>query len=236
MLDLSHISIVLVRTSHPGNIGAAARAMKNMGLSQLVLVTPKHLPNGESIARASGADDILQNAIIADDFHQALAEYELILGTSARSRHLPWPLKNPKEAALTVLESPQKTAIIFGNEQNGLSNDELASCHYHIHIPTNSNFSSLNLAAAVQVVVYELRMAALMQHEFVNEPKALANHEEMEGFYQHWQATLEDLGLLDPSHPKLLLKRIRRLFNRSHLEKNELNILRGFLSAINKRK
>lgn len=237
MHSLENIAIVLSHSSHPGNIGAAARAMKNMGLSKLILVNPQRYPSGEATARAAGADDILQQAEIYDNLTDAIADYELVLGTSGRSRHLPWPMQDPSQAGeYCIAHSEQKIAILFGNERSGLSNEELATCHYHVCIPSVEGFSSLNLGAAVQVIAYELRKAVLAQGDKPAEPvRDLASHAEMAGLHEHWSQTMVDLEFLDRTHPKLLIKRIQRLFNRAQLEKNEVNILRGFLSAIGKR-
>lgn len=236
MNSLDQIDIILCRPSHTGNIGAAARAMKNMGLSNLKLVAPRSAPDGEAIARASGADDILDNAKIYDTLDEALADRELVFGTSARSRHLPWTLLAPKEAAEKAIENAeQKMAIVFGNERTGLTNEELTKCHYHVNIPTVSSFSSLNLGAAVQVICYELYGAYLnAQSRPPKSPRQLATGEQMASFYQHWQDIMIRLGFLDRTHPKLLMRRIRRIFNRAELDQREINILRGFLSAVDK--
>ena len=235
---MENIRIVLVNTSHPGNIGAVARAMKNMGLSQLCLVSPKYFPHADAIARASGADGILEKAQVVDTLDDALVGCGLVLATSARTRTLPWPLMNPREAAEKVFEDSQHTqvAIVFGREHSGLSNAELEKCHYHIHISTNPDFPSLNLAAAVQVIVYELRMT-FMKPEASKESLQdvdLATADEMESFYQHLQTVMISSGFLNPKQPKKLLQRLRRLFNRARVEKPELNILRGILTAVQK--
>lgn len=235
-MNLSNIRIVLVNPSHPGNIGAAARAMKNMGLSHLYLVSPETFPHIDAIVRAAGADDLLANAVVVDDFTKALAGCELVLGTSARTRHLPWPLCNPRESAEIIFQHSQhQVAIVFGRERSGLTNDELALCHYHVHIPTNAEYSSLNLAAAVQVIVYELHMAGLISQPSSNEQAPeLATADQVAGFYQHLESTLMNLEFLDPKQPKLLMQRLQRLFNRAQLETKELNILRGILTAVDK--
>lgn len=235
-LMLENIRFILVDTTHPGNIGGAARAMKNMGLSQLYLVNPADFPNKKATVRAAGADDLLANARCVASLEQALEGCELVFGTSARTRALPWPVCNPYECAQKVQSEPKKRmAFVFGRENSGLSNEELALCHYHVHIPTQASFSSLNLAAAVQVIAYELRMA-----EEASVPRRfkpvfeLAGAEQMVGFYSHLEGVLIDLKFLDPKQPKLLMQRLKRLFNRAQVEKTELNILRGILSAIQK--
>ena len=236
---LQNIAVVMSHTSHPGNIGAAARAMKNMGLHQLILVSPNRFPSGEAVARAAGADDILRDAKIVSSLDEALADFQVVLGTTGRSRHhLAWPMLEPEQAAeFCIKNAKQRIAILFGNEQNGLSNEELAKCTYHVTIPTSAEFCSLNLGAAVQVLVYEVRKAALRHLDWqkVEAPKELATQEQLEGLYQHWCDIMEQLGFLDRTHPKLLIKRIQRIFGRTQLEDNEINILRGFLSAVGKK-
>lgn len=223
--------------------------MKNMGLGRLVLVDPKEFPSPDASARASGADDILQQAQVAATLEQALTGCNLVLGTSARDRRLPWPLVNPRDGAAVVLQHLQvddaaEVALVFGREHAGLTNDELHQCHYHVHIPSCDEFSSLNLAAAVQVLVYELRMAWLQASE---QPlcmeavertgllgSAPATHDAMELFYAHLQRTLIDIEFLDPEKPRHLMTRLRRLFGRNQLSKSEVNILRGILTETQK--
>jgi len=226
-----------VNTSHAGNIGAAARAMKNMGLSQLYLVSPESFPNHQATARAAGADDVLANAVVVDDLPTAISGCDLVFATSARSRTLPWPMCNPRECAQQISNEPQRQiAIVFGRERTGLTNEELSYCHQHVFIPTASDFSSLNLAAAVQVIVYEIRMAALNEPENKKpEKRVLATADQMNGYYQHLEQTLTKLEFLDPKQPKMLLQRLRRLFNRAQVDDTELNILRGILTAIDRR-
>lgn len=236
-MNFDHIKIVLVETSHPGNIGATARAMKNMGFSRLALVKPTGFPSEECTVRASGADDILANAQVHDDLASAVADCELVYGTSARERKLAIEVLDPRQTASQVVAADAEVALVFGRERTGLSNEELAMCHYHIHIPTVETFSSLNLSQAVQVVCYELRMQALLGADQIKPKQALhglANQAEMESFYGHLEATMLQVGFLDPSQPKKLLQRLRRLFNRTHLEKTEVNILRGFLAKVQK--
>jgi tRNA (cytidine32/uridine32-2'-O)-methyltransferase len=238
MIAIENVRIVLVRTTHPGNIGAAARAMKNMGFSQLYLVQPQYYPHLEATTRCSGAEDLLATAVVADSIAQAISGCHLIFGTSARSRALPWPLLNPRECAnkvKTYAADQSMVAILFGQERSGLSNDELALCHYHLHIPCNPNFSSLNLAAAVQVVTYELRMALMGEDKDIgqDEVAALASAEQIDQFYKHLEETLIKIGFLNPANPRRLMRKLHRLYNRVLLEQNEINILRGILSAIN---
>ena len=235
---LSNIRILLVGTTHPGNIGAAARAMKNMGLSDLGLVAPKIYPSEEANARAAGADDILDQARVYASLDEALADREQIIGASARLRTIAWPQLNPKECAEKVIANANlKTAILFGRERTGLSNDELERCHYLLHIPCNPAFSSLNVAAAVQVVAYELFQAAQAASPLASadDESALANGEEMESFHGHLLQTLYDIGFLhERKSSPMLVRRLRRIFIRSRLEKPDIHILRGILAAVQK--
>jgi tRNA (cytidine32/uridine32-2'-O)-methyltransferase len=232
-----HIRIVLCQTSHPGNIGAAARAMKNMGLTQLTLVQPETFPSDHAIARASGADDLLSQAIVVGTLEEAISDCKWVLGTSARHRNLPQALSTPREIAPKIIQAaPNPIAIVFGHERNGLSNHELSLCQHHIHIPCNTDFSSLNLAAAVQIISYECQLASLSDYAQSDDESydALADRANMEGFYQHLEQTLSQIEFLDPKFPMRILPRIRRLFNRARVETTELNILRGILTAINR--
>lgn len=243
---LHSIRIILVNTTHPGNIGAVARAMKNMGLTQLYLVKPKILPNEEAVLRAGHAADLLHAAIVTETLDEALGDSGLIIGTSARERKIPWPLLNPREAATkAVLESAQHTvAIVFGREDRGLTNEELQKCHLHLTIPTNDEYSSLNIAAAVQVVAYELRMAAIGDgldsakanisdiRQWDNPP---ANAQAMELFYEHLEQVLVDIEFFDPTTPRHTITRLRRLFNRLRMDEVELAMLRGILKMVGKK-
>lgn len=231
------IRIVLVGTTHPGNIGAVARAMKNMGLSDLALVRPKKFPHPDAIARASGATDILNNAKVVKTLADALKDCVYVAGTSARSRTIGWPTMEPRECAARMLKESEvgKVACVFGPEKTGLHNDDLDLCHTLLTIPTNPDFSSLNLAMAVQVLTYELRMAG---HEapvasFENEVPP-ATGDEMEHFYDHLEKVLRDVRFLDPENPRHLMRRLRRLFIRARPDQNEVNILRGILTAIDR--
>lgn len=229
---LSHLRIVLVETTHPGNIGATARAMKNMGLSDLALVAPKIFPSSEAVARASGADDILEQARVCNDLQEAIADCSLIIGASARLRSIAWPQLDPDECARLVTRSPTRTAILFGREHSGLTNEELERCHYLLHIPCNPEFSSLNVAAAVQIVAYELRKAALGNPE-AESATVLATGSEMESFFGHLESTLYELQFLhERKKSPSILRRLRRIFNRARLETTEIHLLRGILSVI----
>jgi len=233
--SLSRMRIVLINTTHPGNIGAAARAMKVMGLSQLHLVTPKIFPSAESTAMASGADDLLQAAHLHDSLESALAGCSLVLGTSARLRSLPMPQMDLRSAAQSALAEPddQAIAILFGRERYGLTNEEIQCCHQLVHIDTDPDYGSLNLAQAVQVMAYELRMAAVGESGFRLAPSdwVPVDAGQMELFYTHLEQTLLDIEFLNPAQPKKLLARLRRLFNRARPDQNEINILRGILAA-----
>jgi TrmH family RNA methyltransferase len=225
------VRIVLVETTHPGNIGAAARAMKNMGLSRLYLVRPQRYPSAEATARAAGADDLLARAVLCDDFDQALADCGLIFGASARGRKIAWPQLDPRQAAARIAAATGETAVVFGREHAGLTNEELDRCNYLLNIPADPGFSSLNVAAAVQVVAYELRMAGFAgQSAPAAEPLASAGQRER--FYAHLEQVLLSLEFLDPANPKHLMRRLRRLFNRVELDQNEVHILRGILTAV----
>ena len=240
----SNIRIVLVGTSHPGNIGASARAMKNMCLDQLYLVSPGEFPCAEATARASGADNILAKATVCDSLGEALKGCRLVVGASARLRSLDWPQMEPRECAASVVEVAQQApvAVVFGREQSGLSNQELEQCQYLVHIPTNSEYSSLNLAAAVQVLAYEIHQAGLLVIENQASVKAgsetggelPASADEVALFHQHLEKTLQDIDFLNPRQPKLLMRRLKRLFYRAGPDQTEINILRGILSAVDR--
>jgi tRNA (cytidine32/uridine32-2'-O)-methyltransferase len=238
---LKNIRVVLVQTTHPGNIGGVARAMLNMGLQKLYLVQPKLFPHPEATARASGAQTILENAIVTQTLDEALADCGLVFGTSARMRALAWPVVNPRQAAEQILQIAENTevAILFGQESSGLSNIELQRCNYLLNIPCNPDFSSLNLAAAVQVVAYELRMQAEKTTTFPTKIASavtdFATAEQMVGLYQHLEQTLLEINFVQASTAASMMHRLHRLFNRAQLEQTEVNILRGILTAVQKR-
>lgn len=236
---LKNTRIVLINTSHPGNIGSVARAMKTMGLTELYLVSPLCFPHPKAYELASNAGDVLNSAVIVDDLSQAIGDCELVVGTSARSRTIPWPLLTPREFAAKAKQETTQIAILFGREQTGLTNEELHRCHYHIHIPCNPEYSSLNLAAAVQVIGYELFVAAQDTQDI--QPKEewdfqWATAEQMEGFYDHLNKVLVELDFLKPEAPRQLMTRLRRLFHRARMDVMELNIMRGILGAIEKQR
>lgn len=230
-------SIVLVNTSHPGNIGATARAMKNMGLSELRLVDPQRYPSAEATARASGADDLLADARRFETLDEAIADAVLVVGASARNRSLPLPMLDPRSCAELVYQQqdPGAVAILFGRERSGLTNAELDRCHQLVQIPTNPEYPSLNIAAAVQVIVYELRMRAGRVTGTGRAAMDYATAAQMEQFYEHLEDTLVTLEFLHPENPKQLMRRLRRLFGRVRPDQNEINILRGILTAVNRK-
>jgi TrmH family RNA methyltransferase len=231
---LSQIKIVLVETSHPGNIGAVARAMKTMGVCNLALVNPKVFPSAEATARAAGADSILANAVVTHSLSDAIADCQIIFGASARRRTISWPELTPRQCADKVFGDYQgnKIAIVFGRENSGLNNDELDQCHFLVRIPCNQVFSSLNLAAAVQVVCYELFVASgIEMNSRVGDQgdMPLASAEQMESFYEHLQQTLIDIGFMQTNQTKSIMRRLRRIYNRLYPDTKELDILRGIL-------
>lgn len=232
---LSNFKVVLVETSHPGNIGAVARAMKNMRMDQLRLVAPKFFPHADATARASGADDVLKAASVHSSLSEAIADCRIVLGASARDRTISWPTLTARECAEKwggAADLGMNIALVFGRENSGLKNHELDLCHYLLRIPCNSDYSSLNLAAAVQVVSYELFLANDIRHDSGIGDRGedpLATAEQMEAFYLHLQQTMADIGFLHPERSKSIMRRLRRLFNRTQLDTKELDILRGIL-------
>ena len=236
---LANIRIVLINTQHPGNIGATARAMKNMGLSQLYLVEPQNFPADKAVWRAGHATAVLAQATVVNTLDEAIAGCGLVLGTSARDRSIPWLLHTAKEAGEhTVREATSHpVAVLFGREDRGLTNEELQRCHAHLHIPANPVYSALNIATAVQVVCYEIRQAALIQQELPAKPEwaewdiAPASVEELEYFVEHLEQTLVDLGFHKRENPRQTMTRLRRLYSRIRPDQMELSILRGILTG-----
>ena len=257
-MDLSRIRIVLVQTTHPGNIGAAARAMKNMGLKKMVLVKPRDFPSGVALGRAASALDILDNAEVVDSLDEAIADCGLVIGTSARSRSIPWPMVEPEDCAekLVVASNQNDVALVFGREDRGLSNDELQLCHFHVQIPANEEYPSLNVAAAVMLLCYEIRKAVLRSsdkqqpantstgkkadtgkaqgiedpiYEIWDQP--LATVADLEGYLKHLEKVLVRLEFHDPENPRQLMSRLRRLYSRIRPDTMEINILRGVLAS-----
>ena len=227
--------IVLVGTTHPGNIGAVARAMKNMGLDDLVLVRPRYFPHDDASARSSGAEDLLERARVVDTLAEALADCTYVAGASARSRTIGWPSMTPRDCAVRLLAEAAsgRPAVVFGPEKSGLSNADLDLCHTLLTIPTNPDFSSLNLAMAVQVTTYELRVAGMSCESPRSETGVrLATGEELEHFYRHLEQVLTASRFLDPDNPRHLMRRLRRLFARAMPDENEINILRGIFASL----
>ena len=230
------VRIVLVDTSHPGNIGASARAMKTMGLSDLALVRPQRFPSEEATARAAGADDVLAAARVCGDLTEAIADCGWVVGASARLRTIALPIADPRESAATIWQRLPDTrvAIVMGPEQSGLTNEDLARCQQLVHIPAAPGYSSLNLAMAVQVLCYELRMAAPgrepAQGPPSDEPRATAA--ELEGLHEHLERLLTESGFLHPEHQRQVKLKLRRIFLKANLDQNELNILRGMLTSL----
>ncbi len=251
-IQLPDIRFVLVNTSHPGNIGGVARAMKNMCLDQLVLVDPQQYPHSQATARASGADDVLNKAQVYQTLEEGLADCDLVFGASARLRKLSWPQVEPGEFVEMVYSQPvgTKIALVFGREHSGLTNEELERCHYLLNIPSNNDYSSLNIAAAAQVLAYEIYMrwyrtqsqgkgtdsqtnVTGIEQSLDGEPFASA--QDMERFFEHLYEVLTQVGFLQAEHPRKMMRRLRRLFNRARMDRVELNILRGILTTIQKR-
>jgi len=233
---LDNVRIVLSHTSHPGNIGAAARAMKTMGLTSLYLVNPKRFPNNQADVMSAGAQDVLENAVVCSSLDEALQGTALAVAITARSRDLSHAAVTSRQAAPQIMEHAlaHKVALVFGTEMSGLTNEEVNKCQMLASIPSDQEFSSLNLAAAVQVMAYELRMA--LPDTGLAEPKIrdFAALEDIERFYQHLEQVLVEIEFLDPQEPKRLMQRFRRLFSRTRLEREEVNILRGVLAAVQK--
>lgn len=236
MNPLSNIRIVLVNTTHPGNIGAVARAMKNMGLEHLWLVAPAQFPDREASDRAANARDLLNRAVVVESFDEAIAGCAMVVGSSARERRISWPLADARggcEEAIRVA-SRQPVAIVFGREDRGLTNEELQKCQLHITIPANPDYSALNLSMAVQVIAYELRQAALggsAIDAMVDWDMPLADAADIERLFQHLEQALAEMGFLKAQAPKQLMTRLRRLFQRTRLDQMEVNILRGILTS-----
>jgi tRNA/rRNA methyltransferase len=233
-LLLDRIRVVLSHPSHPGNIGAAARAMKAMGLSQLVLVNPKAFPDAQADAMAAGATDVLVAARVATSMQEALSGTQFAVALTARRRELAVPPLWVRDAAAELIRQEGDVAIVFGNETSGLSNEELSLCGRWAMIPVNPEFSSLNLAAAVQVMCYELRLAAEHPGQLpaISGAGLPASHDEVEHLVVHLERAAIRSGFLDPAVPKRLIPRMRRLFARAVIEKEEVNILRGLLAAL----
>ncbi|MDO8312327.1 MAG: RNA methyltransferase [Sideroxyarcus sp.] len=227
-----NIRVVLSHTTHPGNIGAAARAMKTMGLRHLYLINPKRFPDPQATAMAAGADDVLNNAVVCSSIDEALQGVAFTVAMTARLRDISLKVQMPREAMPEVLQraASQPVALLFGTEMSGLTNEEMGKAQLGVNIPAHPDFSSLNIAAAVQVISYELSVAA---QSFVPVEQAellAATHERVEGLYAQLEKTLFDIGFLTTQNPERLMKRLRRLYSRTRLEDEEVNILRGILT------
>ena len=245
---MKNIRIVLVNTSHPGNIGAAARAMKTMGLSSLYLMQPKLFPHAEATAMAAGADDILFRAVVVETLEEAIADCELVLATSARSRARPWPMLSPREMGEKIASEKHHTiALVFGRESSGLTNEELQLAQYHVQIPSCEDFSSLNVAQAVQVLCYEIRTAFLCHEKEGDQPVVGAKNfslptpdniypstKSLEDFYRHLEKLLIDIEFIDAKKPMHQMQKLRRLFAKARLETSEVQLLRGILTDLYK--
>ena len=236
---LNSVKVVLVGTTHPGNIGATARAMKNMGILDLALVEPKEFPSDVATFRSKAAKDILEKASVHTSLEEAISECELVVGTSARGRTVPWPVLNPREAAEEMHKSSLngKVAIVFGREDRGLTNEELGLCNFHVHIPSDPEYSSLNLSQAVQILAYETRLSYL-QDRHVNKEYwdvELANNEQTERLINHMDELMQEVDFYDVENPRKLLVRVRRFFKRSKIDVMEANIFRGLFATIQKK-
>ncbi|MCG3725052.1 tRNA (cytosine(32)/uridine(32)-2'-O)-methyltransferase TrmJ [Vibrio cincinnatiensis] len=236
---LDNVKVILVGTSHSGNIGSAARAMKVMGLNQMVLVDPQCEVDAQAIALAAGASDIALKATVVKTLDEAVADCVLVVGSSARSRTLEWPMLEPRQCGEKFVEEGQNhsVAVVFGRERTGLTNEELQRCHYHVCIPANPEYSSLNLAMAVQTICYEIRVAYLTRQQAQHLPTSeqdYPRHKELEMFYQHLEKVLLTTDFISPQQPGQVMNKLRRLFSRARPEAQELNILRGMLTAVEK--
>jgi TrmH family RNA methyltransferase len=229
----NNIRVVLCHTSHPGNIGSTARAMKTMGLSRLYLVNPKYFPDGQAKSLAVNAADLLDSAIVTQSLDEAITDCNFVIGVTGKERSLSQEVMNVRETAIKVsqLAENQQIALVFGTEMSGLSNAEADRCHLLATIPANPDYTSLNLAQAVQIMCYEVRMAITAgELHFEKKSVELATQHELELFYAHMQEVLEHIGYINPRAPKKLFERLRRLYGRTQLEKEEVNLLRGILT------
>jgi TrmH family RNA methyltransferase len=239
-MKLENIRIVMIGTTHPGNVGAAARAMHNMCISRLTLVDPQCPIGDVAYGRASGANVILDNRETHADLSAAIADCSRVIATTARRRSLPWPELDPREMAesLFALDDNRQVALVFGREHSGLSNDELQMCHQMVCIPTNPGFSSLNVASAIQVMCYELFRYQAEPYELPapDGPDLPASSAEVEGYIEHLRQTLDGCGFLNPQQPEMIMQRLRRIYMRNELTRSEIHILRGILSSFGKQR
>lgn len=251
LITLKNIKVVLIQTSHPGNIGSTARAMKTMGLRNLCLVNPKSFPDDVANAMASNAADLLESAKVVDSLQEAIADCHVVIGSSARhERSLSWDVFAPRRCGEVVADlltkegTKSKVALVFGRERTGLTNEELALCHHLVHIPTNPEYSSLNVASAVQILAYECRVGVLSDLDSGLEPKnkvaeqtdeeEIVTSNDMQGYYDQLEMLMIESEFLNPNEPRFLMSRIRRLYGRIQISRSELNILRGILSSFQK--
>lgn len=238
MAPLAAVRIVLLQPTHPGNVGGAARALKNMGLERLYLVAPHNYPSPEAKARAADAGDILDRAIVCKDLDEAIGACHFVVGTTARSRRIDWPVLDPSACAIRLFEEATRgpVAVLFGQERRGLTNAELDRCHALVRIPSSPAYPSLNLVCAVQILAYEIYRSSLAHSPPTASPaEPPASDEEMARFYRHLEDVLRATEFLDPANPRLLLRRLHRLFNRARPDQNEINILRGILTSIERK-
>ena len=235
---LDNVKVVLVGTSHSGNIGSAARAMKVMGLTNMVLVGPQCEVDGQAIALAAGASDIALNAQVVATLEEAVADCGLVVGSSARSRTLEWPMLEPRECGekFAIEGESHPVALVFGRERTGLTNEELQTCHFHVCIPANPEYSSLNLAMAVQTLAYEVRVAHLtrLENQYPSQEVDYPRHKELEMFYEHLEKVITQTQFIDQDNPGQVMNKLKRLFSRARPENQELNILRGILTSVEK--
>lgn len=236
---LERVKVVLVGTTHSGNIGSAARAMKVMGLSQMVLVDPQCQVDAQAIALAAGASEIALNAQIYPTLEAAVADCGLVVGTSARSRTLEWPMLDPRECGEKLISEANQhsVAMVFGRERTGLTNEELQLCHYHVCVPANPEYSSLNLAMAVQLLSYEVRMAYLALQQSSRSStlqEEYPRHQELERFYAHLEQVIMQTEFISAQQPGQVMNKLRRMFTRARPEAQEINILRGILTSVQK--
>ena len=238
---LENIRIVLVRTYHPGNIGSAIRAMKTMGLTQLVLVEPRDYPSDEANKMASSAEDLLEHAVVVDSLYEAVNDCELVIACTARPRTFDLPVLEPESAAKQLYQTAENrpVALVFGPERMGLHNDDIQLAHYRVTIPANPDYSSLNLASAVQILCYELRKQIVVTDDasdvLAETPRVLPNIAQRENFYETLEVVLNDSGFVNQQHPGQLMQKLRRFFSRAEMDESELNILRGALAAIQRK-
>lgn len=240
---LDNIRVVLVRTFHSGNIGSAARAMKTMGLTNLVLVGAKDFQLDQALQMAMSADDVVKNAKHVDSLYEAVADCGIVTASTARTRGYDKPMLNPEQAAISLCKSAKKqqVALVFGPERMGLSNEDLEFCTHRVTIPTNPDYSSLNLAAAVQTLSYEVfkqhcSMTENVETNITEEVREMPSIENTELFYEHLEEALVDVGFIFKKHPGEVMKKLRRMFSRTQMDQTEMGIMRGVLASMQKSK